>query len=238
MSKDPAILFYTGDFLNGCADLTLEERGQYITLLCLQHQKGHLSEKMIRLAVGETSPDVMKKFKVDKDGSFYNDRMDIEIAKRMEHSEKQRKKIQDYWDRKRIGESELDTTVYSTEDTAVIPLESRNGNEIRDVIDYESVIENFHTLCPNMGQVQVISDKRKSHIRARIGEFGLSKTIEAFRLAGESKFLNGKNDRLWKADFDWVISPNNFIKIIEGKYNNIERREETSEERAKRLAGL
>jgi hypothetical protein len=84
MSKDPAILFYTGDFLNGCSDLTFEERGQYITLLCLQHQKGHLSEKTIRLTVGSVSVDVLKKFIKDAAGNFYNERMDNEILKRMQ----------------------------------------------------------------------------------------------------------------------------------------------------------
>ena len=69
--KDPAILFYTGDFLNGCTDLTFEERGQYITLLCLQHQKGHLSEKTIRLSVGSVSVDVMAKFLKDETGLFF-----------------------------------------------------------------------------------------------------------------------------------------------------------------------
>lgn len=82
MSKDPAILFYTGDFLNGCSDLTFEERGQYITLLCLQHQKGHLSEKTIRLSVGSVSVDVLKKFIEDPAGNFYNERMENEITKR------------------------------------------------------------------------------------------------------------------------------------------------------------
>ena len=82
MSKDPAILFYTGDFLNGCTDLTFEERGQYITLLCLQHQKGHLSEKTIRLSVGSVSVDVLKKFSRDENGNYFNERMDAEIEKR------------------------------------------------------------------------------------------------------------------------------------------------------------
>lgn len=84
MSKDPAILLYTGDFLNGCVDLTFEERGQYITLLCLQHQKGHLSEKTIRLAVGSVSVDVLKKFIKDESGNYYNCRMDNEIQKRLQ----------------------------------------------------------------------------------------------------------------------------------------------------------
>lgn len=90
MGKDPAVLFYCGDFLTGCSDLTMEERGQYISLLCLQHQKGHLSEKTIRLSVGSVSVDVMKKFSVDENGLFYNKRMDEESEKRAKFTESRR----------------------------------------------------------------------------------------------------------------------------------------------------
>lgn len=83
MAKDPAVLFYTQDFLTGCTDLTFEERGQYITLLCLQHQKGHLSEKTIRLTLGSVSVDVMSKFLMDEEGCYYNERMEEEINKRL-----------------------------------------------------------------------------------------------------------------------------------------------------------
>lgn len=90
MSKDPAVLFYTGDFLNGCIDLTFEERGQYITLLCLQHQKGHLSEKTIRLSVGSVSVDVLKKLSRDAAGNYFNERMDAEIQKRAQYIDSRR----------------------------------------------------------------------------------------------------------------------------------------------------
>ena len=90
MSKDPAILFYTGDFLNGCIDLTFEERGQYITLLCLQHQKGHLSEKTIRLSLGSVSVDVLSKFDRDESGNYYNSRMETEIEKRAQYIDSRR----------------------------------------------------------------------------------------------------------------------------------------------------
>ena len=81
-NKDPAVLFYTSDFLSGASDLTMEERGQYITLLCLQHQKGHLSMKQIKLAVGKPTDDVLAKFIKDAKGKYYNDRMESEIEKR------------------------------------------------------------------------------------------------------------------------------------------------------------
>lgn len=82
MAKDPAVLFYCSDFLTGIAGLTMEERGQYITLLCLQHQQGHLSEKTIRLAVGSPSVDVLVKFQKDENGNFFNLRMEEETEKR------------------------------------------------------------------------------------------------------------------------------------------------------------
>lgn len=82
MAKDPAVLFYCSDFLTGTTGLTMDERGQYITLLCLQHQQGHLSEKTIRLAVGSPSVDVLSKFKKDESGLFFNERMEEETERR------------------------------------------------------------------------------------------------------------------------------------------------------------
>jgi uncharacterized protein YdaU (DUF1376 family) len=118
MAKDPAFLFYTSDFLSGVSDLTMEERGQYITLLCLQHQKGHLSDKVINLCVGNATADVLHKFSIDNDGLYFSPRLDIEIAKRVEHSQKQRKRALDGWEKRK-----------ATADATALPLENRNENE-------------------------------------------------------------------------------------------------------------
>jgi len=80
--KSPAILFYTSDFLTGVSSLTMEERGQYITLLCLQHQLGRLSKKVIEINVPNVGEDVLTKFVVDDEGNYYNERMEEETAKR------------------------------------------------------------------------------------------------------------------------------------------------------------
>lgn len=92
--KDPAFLFYSSDFMMGVSDLTMQERGQYITLMCLQHQKGHLSEKTIWLSLGLASvseiPDVISKFTKDENGLYYNDRLDEEIEKRLKYSDSRR----------------------------------------------------------------------------------------------------------------------------------------------------
>lgn len=82
MGKDPAVLFYTSDFLTGTAFFTMEQRGQYITLLCEQHQNGHIPlNHMISVCLSDDSP-VINKFAKDEDGLYYNNRMDEEKEKR------------------------------------------------------------------------------------------------------------------------------------------------------------
>lgn len=131
MSKDPAFLFYASDFLTGISDLTMEERGQFITLLCLQHQKGHLTEKLMKLTChGIPAADVMAKFRQDAAGLWYNERLDIEIEKRAEHSEKQRQRALDGWEKRRKNKTPKDQ---ATANATALPLEDVNENE--DVID-------------------------------------------------------------------------------------------------------
>ena len=139
MSKDPAVLLYTSDFLSGCQDLTMMERGQYITLLCLQHQKGVLSPKIIKLTCGnEMSQDVLDKFKIDKDGNYYNERMDFERNKRKAHSELQRQKAQQRWDKvkkeKNNSNKQLkgDAVASTVASALAVPLENENENENRN----------------------------------------------------------------------------------------------------------
>ena len=80
MAKDPAVLFYTADFLVGTYGFTMQERGEYITLLCLQHQQGHLSEDTVRIITSSAA--VIDKFLRDPHGRYYNERLDIEKIKR------------------------------------------------------------------------------------------------------------------------------------------------------------
>jgi uncharacterized protein YdaU (DUF1376 family) len=85
MSKDPAVLFYTSDFLTGTLTMTYEQKGKYITLLCLQHQKTLLSDKDMISICTSYDKDIYDKF--IKDGEFfYNKRMKEEHEKRANFS--------------------------------------------------------------------------------------------------------------------------------------------------------
>ena len=82
MAKDPAVLFYTNDFLTGTFTMSNEEVGAYIRLLCLQHQKGSLSSKDFESICKLEMPEVVQKFVKTEEGTFYNVRMREEALKR------------------------------------------------------------------------------------------------------------------------------------------------------------
>lgn len=52
MAKDPAFLFYPGDWLGGTMGMTFEEKGAYIELLMLQFNKGQFTESQARQLLG------------------------------------------------------------------------------------------------------------------------------------------------------------------------------------------
>ena len=88
--KDPAFLFYSSDFLSGTMLMSDEEIGQYIKLLCLQHQKGHLKEKDMLNICKSYNEDIFSKFKKDEEGNYYNERLEYETNKRKAYSESRR----------------------------------------------------------------------------------------------------------------------------------------------------
>lgn len=86
MAKDPAFLFYTGDFTTGTQFLTDEQLGKYLRLLMAQHQHGHLSEKQMILICKVYDEEIFSKFTKDDKGLFFNERLQVEIEKRQSFS--------------------------------------------------------------------------------------------------------------------------------------------------------
>jgi len=82
MSKDPAFLFYPNDWIGGTMGMSFEEKGAYIELLMMQFNRGHMTEHMIGLTIGHLFGQIKDKFTQDKDGLWYNERLDEEKEKR------------------------------------------------------------------------------------------------------------------------------------------------------------
>ena len=85
-NKDPAFLFYSSDFLTGTMFMSDAQLGKYIKLLCVQHQRGHLTEKDMLNICKRYDKDIFSKFVKDNDGNYYNVRLQKEIDKRKNYS--------------------------------------------------------------------------------------------------------------------------------------------------------
>jgi uncharacterized protein YdaU (DUF1376 family) len=132
MAKDPAVLFYTSDFLTGTALMTNAQKGAYITLLCLQHQQGHLSiDDILDVCGGKEDRKVMSKFKQDEDGYFYNERMDVEWKKRKKFIESRTKNLKS----KSPENSHMDSHMECR-------MENENINDSTNIDDSKNIIDN------------------------------------------------------------------------------------------------
>lgn len=54
---------------------------------------------------------------------------------------------------------------------------------------------------------------------ARVKQYGQENILKAIENIAKSQFLKGQNKRGWVITFDWFIAPNNFLKVLEGNYN-------------------
>ena len=197
MAKDPAFLFYSSDFLNGVADLTMEERGQFITLLCLQHQKGTLTDKTIRLCLGSVSVDVLSKFIKDKDGNYFNERLQDEIEKRIQFTESRRN------NGSKGGRPKNNTK----------PLGLAKHNHMEDVNENEN-----EDITINKNKCNF--EEALEYISIRLGtEQGKTEAQKFFNYYESNGWKVGKNPmKNWKAAANnWITNSNTYAK---GTTNN------------------
>lgn len=103
--------------------------------------------------------------------------------------------------------------------------------------DHKGIIDSYHKHLPTLRRMEVWNQTRTGHLKARWREVAIDMAAinpavtsqelidwwtELFKDIGKSKFLMGKtidkDGRSFAADLEWIIKPNNFAKIIEGKY--------------------
>ena len=234
MSKDPAILWYVDDWIGGTLLMTRHHKGAYMDVLMAQVNNGHMALQEIKTLLGPQDENIWetvlrKKFIQDSEGKYYNKKLEDVINKRRAYTESRRNNLKKETPHKadhmgddmepHMGNRNRNRNRDSNE-IGVQGEEKKDLVEEKDPVDFQFIIDNYHHLCPKMNKVAVINKLREGFINARIGEYGQQKVIEVLRLAGESDFLNGKNDKAWKADFEWIMRPQNFVKIMEGKYKN------------------
>lgn len=97
MAKDPAMLWYWNDWYSGTSLLTRFLKGCYMDLLHAQFNNGRLSLEQIKICLGADFATswftLIKKFKQDENGLFFNERIERETQKREAFSESRRANV-------------------------------------------------------------------------------------------------------------------------------------------------
>ena len=102
---------------------------------------------------------------------------------------------------------------------------NKSDNYSKDIC--QQVADEYNLKLEDIGKVKVLSEKRKSWIRASIKQFKNTEhnfeEIETwsrlFDYISDSDFLMGRTSD-WSASFDFIVNKSNLIKIVEGQYAN------------------
>jgi uncharacterized protein YdaU (DUF1376 family) len=134
MAKDPAFLFYTGDFSTGTQFFSDEELGKYLRLLMAQHQHGHLSEEEVIHICKSLDCKPVKKFIKDAQGLYYNARLEKEINLRKAFTESR--------SNNRKGKGNQSDNTKKKSKRSVKHMEDENKDENKDTTKKKSKGEN------------------------------------------------------------------------------------------------
>ena len=120
------------------------------------------------------------------------------------------------------SDSENDSELSNDNNIILAPYGASSSHD--DPINFDGLVIFFNSTMQKYNsvicQIKDIKGKRRDAVRARSRERGKKSLAIVFENAAKSDFLNGKNDRGFIANFDWLVRPNNFIKVLEGNYNN------------------
>jgi uncharacterized protein YdaU (DUF1376 family) len=187
MAKDPAFLFYPGDYVSGTMGMTFEEKGAYMDLLMLQFNRGHMNTHMIQHTIGHLWDQVKCKFIQDDEGLWYNVRLDVEKEKRKTFTESRRNNIKPK--EKPKNEPSYETHMNSHMDSH---MENENENINKDIIN----------------------NKSKCNLEEALEYFSIRIGLEAGQIES-SKFVNYYESNGWKVGKNpmknWKAAANNWI---------------------------
>ena len=199
MGKDPAVLFYTGDFLVGTMKMNYAQKGKYIQLLCLQHQDGHLSEDDMLSVCGDYDEKIFSKFIKDENGRYYNERMEQESIKRRRFVESRQRNLvkTDKKEQVETHKSDHMEAHMGNHTESLMENENRNINENKNINDIKEIVEYLNYKLNT--KYRYTTKSIQSNIRARLNE---GFTVNDF------KTVIDKKKQTWEGtDFEKYLRP-------------------------------
>lgn len=99
--------------------------------------------------------------------------------------------------------------------------ESMSSDDDAFALRYQDVMDLFNQICQSLPKAKELTDKRKRQMKTIFQRFKPD-FKEVFERVEKSDFLTGRNGKWNGCSFDWILNPSNFVKVIEGNYDNKE----------------
>jgi ethanolamine utilization protein EutQ (cupin superfamily) len=246
--KRPSFQFYPSDWRadTGLQICSLQARGLWVEILCLMHEIGQreggrygylemngkrLTGAQIARLVGIDEKQVLHLmdelqeagvFSRGEDAVIYSRRLlrDGELKQtRSKAGSKGGSKTQSLIKQKQKQKPSKGAREGApAEDEDEEEVKKRRNKESKERKKEEAaILASYHDLCPSLPKVRRLTEARRKSMGARQREGVDFK--ELFTKAEASDFLTGRIGE-FKADFGWLLLPDNCVKTLEGKYDN------------------
>lgn len=97
--------------------------------------------------------------------------------------------------------------------------EDKSSLKKDDNFDYDALMDYYNKhVVGEMPRIQRMSKQRKQNIHARLKEYDEESLYIVIDKCCKSSFLTGSSG--WHATFDWLFLPTNFLKVLEGNYDD------------------
>lgn len=92
--------------------------------------------------------------------------------------------------------------------------------EIANTVTPEHLLEAYNSVAADCGLPKAkMNPKRRRSALARIRQHTIDDITEAISCLRRNPWMHGDNDRGWRADFDFLLQPKSFTRLVEGAYD-------------------
>lgn len=115
----------------------------------------------------------------------------------------------------------------SSEPSVEATAAAEDANSKKTACPVKAIVDLFNEVLPELPTVVLINKDRKSKVQARWNDSEVHQDLgfwrDYFETVRASDFLmgrvTGRDGKVFRCCFDWLIAPSNFVKVVEGNYH-------------------
>ena len=193
----------------------------YEALQCLSEaQVGRLVMAVYAYAIKETEPDFTDDPALQVTFAFIRRNIDREFESYSKKCERNQRNVMNRCESTSNVASRNESIPNVTSRNESLEVEKEKEEEKEEEHSLSArVVTQFHEICDELPKVKKLTAKRCDSIQAAQAHLSGTDFADLFRKVACSDFLCGRSGK-WRADFDWILRPDNLTRILEGSFDN------------------